>query len=331
MSGPITMYFYKIKDRNILLLGDRHEYMTPCKGKPYIPIHRFLKALFTETSVESDMFLEVASPDSAENHYGREVYENWKKKIQSSHIKTTNYLRDTANIFLKYGCFQKSKDLCKKQFPNTRFHYLDYRASDNAITYKLSKFEFYELPTIAMISKAVLDSIDSNPKIQKQINNMEKNDASKLKSYIKDYVANVKNSYPDYDKINILFQKVSSPSDIDKKILDNIQRFFKKIVSGMCLIEMDAYTIGRLFRRYRDDSCSKNIIMYAGASHIENYRNFFENYLGATSTCKILTDKEVLNINSQCVNIPKRVLRNFIDLEGLNRILSLFKTVSKST
>ena len=129
----------------------------------------------------------------------------------------------------------------------------------------------------------------------------------------------MKNKWRPYTNLMVHFLKANLIHD-RKELLDQINSIFEDIVIDIGCIEFDAYTIGRLFRKYRDNSCSKNIILYAGNHHIENFRNFFENYLGAEAAPKMHNDDR-----HQCVNISKKILCNFIDLEGLNRVLSSFK------
>lgn len=83
-------------------------------------------------------------------------------------------------------------------------------------------------------------------------------------------------------------------------VLNNIMNI-KLFVTMFGNIFMDIYTLGRMFRKFKDGTEPENIVIYAGDKHIRNYSQFIEAKLGVISIFKQPKTKE----ESKCIIVSK--------------------------
>nr|QBK88937.1 MAG: hypothetical protein LCMiAC02_00300 [Mimivirus LCMiAC02] len=119
--------------------------------------------------------------------------------------------------------------------------------------------------------------------------------------------------YCEYKRAVHHIDKLSKSQDIFKKYIDatSENEFYDKIVDyGMMdvkhflalygLIYMDLYIMGRIFREFRDGTYPKNIMVFAGDAHIDNYVKFIKNMEGTT----VLHSKSGRFELNKCADIP---------------------------
>ena len=67
----------------------------------------------------------------------------------------------------------------------------------------------------------------------------------------------------------------------------------------------EIYTLGRMFRKFSDNTYPKNIIVYMGDLHIKNYIEFIKNNLEPEIIFEKSEEYLENNYPNKCINIPK--------------------------
>lgn len=307
LSGPVSLYYLKKNDQKIFLFGDEHfslDYACTDK-KEKIDFIKFLNTIFLTSDKKIDFLVEASY-----NYI--EMKDSKKKKINLPHH---SYLTKVIDYYVKKGCFLSDKINCSKEFPNVRFHSVDYRFSYlcNSVR-KIGEIEIYLIVLNFYIQMSVKESfiikdldkiipkikyistyekleeqinISFNcKKIKKQLDNCDPSIREKILKYKKNEMMNNKKKYQNFYDYN-MEQLHKFYSQINKSFSYSILSMYVSnlvsiIISVNCIV-MDIYCLSRLFRKYKNnngDTMMKNVIIYAGAQHIENYLLFLREYMG---------------------------------------------------
>ena len=334
LSGPVSLYYLKKDDQKIFLFGDEHYSLNfNCKDESKsIDFIKFLNTIFLTSNKKIDFLVEASY-----NYI--EMKESNKKKIK---LPQHSYLTKVIDFYVKKGCFLSNKTNCSKDFPHVRFHSVDFRFSNLCKPVK----EIYEIELYLMVLSVYLDMsmkdtiilksleklmkqiklIDNYTKLEKQINkgfectkikkqfdSCDSHVKSKILKYKKDaMIENSKRYKNEYDYNMNELQKIYSKKDksFSYSILSiYVKTLFSIIISTNCIV-MDIYCISRLFKNYKDNdehTMMKNIIIYAGAMHIENYVKFLTQYMGFKMELETqATEKRCLNISK----LPHLLFKN---------------------
>lgn len=261
IEGPMSLTEYKRIDEktgekiHIYVFGDEHIYNSKCSNSTKIV--DFLKNLFNTSDKLIDFYLET---------------QYIIKKIYTGYTDIDSDYLTNLRIFFN-ECF--NTDICP--YNNVRFHYSDIRLSINETKFydifisiynmmkqkiQLTK-EFIDTDIVKIIKESHVVS-----KIYKQIDNVNNNDKKIINDHFKPLV--------DSSLLMINIYKnnvdVNEPNDF----LNN--KIFIEFCFYFFLYLMDYYLISRLMRSYTkngridNDSKSKNVIIYVGDSHAQNYQ-----------------------------------------------------------
>ena len=307
LSGPVSLYYLKKNDQKIFLFGDEHFSLDFSCGNKYknIDFIKFLNSIFLTSDKKIDFLVEASY-----NYI--EMKDSKKKKIK---LHQHSYLTKVIDYYVKKGCFLSDKTNCSKEYPHVRFHSVDFRFSYlcNPVR-KISEIEMYLIVLSIYLDMSMKESFILKKlekvmdkikyintykklekqinkgleciKIKKQINSCEPSIKAKILKYKKDAMNENSNRYKnDYDYNmrelhKIYLQKEKSFSYSILSIY--VKTLFSIIISVNCIV-MDFYCLARLFRNYKDNNdhtMMKNVIIYAGAMHIENYLLFLTKYMG---------------------------------------------------
>ena len=328
LSGPVSLSYLTSKkyNKNILLLGDMHfSRKGSCRGKSK-DIIKFLDEIFTSDDKKIDFFLE--------NQYHHLNPEIPFGKVLEDDSLPDDFLNSIREYYLNKGCFQIEKKYCKKEYPNTRFHNADYRETSEKqckemaeITTQLIYKVFYEKFTILNINskikklkndekfmkvfdkvntyskmKKVMEKILKCKKIKKQLDNCPKNIRSKILDFNEKLYSgtiettqgsvSVEKTYDlSFSQLESVLKgknKYSRSGTI--KLLNSVGVL---IMDYLALKVMDIYTVARIMKK--DEY--KNIVIYAGHTHIQNYEDFFKKRLTFTES---FTGR---NISKRCIDV----------------------------
>jgi len=334
LSGPTSVSIISNKNykKKILLIGDEHfSYLNLCKDN-YVDIIKFLDNIFVNTEKKLDFFLEISYEHiELDSKFPKNFYETMKK----SEKYAEGYLNKVRVYYQKYKCFYRDKKECKNKFPNVRFHNMDFRFSlkcndayqiiwmieflryfhfllndENMTSLKIE----HELDLLKnkKLFLNVLKEFKSFENLEKKINKVMKckkmNDQirkcdkliqSKINKYYKEFMNQKKKEY-NYifqnhaKKLQTYINNYNSWSSITN-ISSTVYILMEIIIDITCII-MDIYSIARIMKKLDNDNYENNII-YAGDSHIDNYKNFFGNYLNFKTN---FTGKP---ISKRCIDI----------------------------
>lgn len=128
------------------------------------------------------------------------------------------------------------------------------------------------------------------------------------------------------DRANPLNKIDKQINATDKPIQDALAKFFDERVNAVnevyksnphlaiiyrLVLEMDMYTLGRIFKKNKYGEYTKKIIVYAGGLHIENYQLFLAKFLEGTTTLEKHDRKESATPEFRCVTLSDNVLNVF--------------------
>ena len=297
LSGPISYSYYKLGDKNIHLFGDLHfslDFQCSVKSIDFI---KFLLNKF-DCNKEVDLFVEVPYSQIEKNNKGT-IYKYFQNYITKETTKT--YLEKLFKYFEMSGCFKRSKQECEHHYNNIRFHAADFRFAekcDPALTlFTLLNFMFilssyvqqgfqekirsskHELFIVKVntLSKllAIFDKVLHCKKMNDQLRKISKTDREKIEKYVKKKKAFFKESEKSYNtNMKNIIDYFNKKDDINSIfwIAQSLDIVSTMILNVNCLV-MDTYLLGRMMK---DDY--KNIIVYAGEYHINEYRYFLSKF-----------------------------------------------------
>ena len=281
ISGPVNLYHvYDTKyGKDIYLFGEVHGRGDNCGNVHNNSIVNYLKQLIKNTNVFLDIFFEF--------------YMLEKDSSYDASINEDSFIRDL---------FQNFKDCIEQQNCNlTRIHYFDIRTNarnepTNLITLVYQKLnqkeEMLSEHMVAMLRyfddpnkllKYILDLWSKSKIYKKELNKTQnKNIASFLKKHIKDEI------FLDFEttrksSITIIETNKSIASFLTNKsnssYRDAVSIIFNKLIRINSLF-IDTYLLCRLYKKFENSNNQpdepKNVIIYAGAAHIQTYMEFFK-------------------------------------------------------
>jgi hypothetical protein len=291
INGPMFLNYYANYGREIILLGDVHDYATSCRDKKSVSITNFIKDVCGKSFEVVDVFIE------------KDFYDE-KKEYQ----QPQNYLQDLQDSLV--DCFDKNINC---PITNARIHHIDIRHLISPIeknmmvifnefeefildqnylkdmsrmkkniikSYKNILFEHTLLPSLSIIKEKI--------KFNRIEYVYDKNIKNILEAYLIEYMNSVSEILIPRDIENILF--ISKKFAEENYILTNedekfIRDIYKKYLLYFATM-MDVYTMIRLFKNFTKNnlasysgcigSCPQRIIIYAGADHIHKYSEILE-------------------------------------------------------
>jgi len=301
LSGPVSLYYLKKNDKQIFLFGDEHsELEYGCTQKKSINLIEFLDLIFLNSDKKIDFLVE-----------SRYYYIEPKAKIEE---ELDLYITNLIHYYIKKGCFLRDKKKCSENYPNTRFHSVDYRFShlcksakyidDNLreLLYLVNdshssdkkflifrKFEkimkkMKNMDTYEKLEKLINKSFNCK-KLKKQVNNCEISVKNKILKYKRDVMIEnnklYKNNYNySFNKLNEMYLQKNTLFSYSITTM-YLSILFNIIIDAQIII-MDIYCLARLFKKFKNNdeqNMMNNVIIYAGALHIENYFLFLTKYM----------------------------------------------------
>lgn len=304
ISGINSLVFYKLKEKRILLLGERHSDEGKCKrtAKNIIDVSSYLSELTKKIPEEKclDIFLEGS-------------YKIFKKNIAvSGLVRTRNFFNH-------------------KEFKNLRIHHTDVRSLD------ISQFpldvlfeEMREMDT-SILSQFLLNltevilygAIDYLLGISKRENrkyfikvfsifNLKKELFDFIESWEREYFGIVDKELKKLDKSLITRKKlVTNLSATYRHLVETNQKHSNIVILfGMLFaVPIDLYNLTRIFIKFDDKPrriCNNNltvnnVIIYTGSTHTKIYKNF----LNTTFNLEPEISKMNIKDDNLCLNIPK--------------------------
>jgi hypothetical protein len=290
LEGPVSMHEFTGHNKVILLIGDLHELETTCPkgtgaGAGVIQIEKYIDEIIRNNpNLEFDIFFEEGFP-------------------QTRSVRVDIYLTRVIRHFQL--CLQSKKQSCK--YSNARFHYVDVRklgmSPQDIIGFEImiefihtitdvvnehkTDSEIYKAikPHLAQWSTLLLNNFEylflwNEENIEKKLKaaKIEKQLAS-ISVEDKKIIDVIKNVIP----FTRLDEKDVMQTIRDMEILNNEDTFSRDILFVQLFGViweafdnfsklMDWYVMGRVFKSY-----PRNIIIYAGEAHIENYHKVLEN------------------------------------------------------
>jgi len=193
ISGPVTMSLYGGADRKYLIVSDKHTSFQrgACRQGTGLLFPEYLDKLFRDNpDSQWDFYLEQGSYDienedevisflsemdtvltDTERKKLLTLYRKYKETSTTSKRQYSNErdkdgflditLLNLCMIYFKgKGCFLKDKKICKKPYPNARFHYIDIRQSRFGTSCKmpnLKKYSTFRYPSGEFLSGLISD------------------------------------------------------------------------------------------------------------------------------------------------------------------------------
>lgn len=321
VSGPVSVYIFKINNKNVFLFGDIHTNQL-VQSKKSVPITSFIDELPNTT----DLFLE--SP------YKTKQSKNELPDYESSSVMTT-----------LYNHYKKKMYLHKRKNDKSRVHFTDIRqgtdleffmdTADSLIEslikneeqIKIDKLKnlFSIFPTMSKIVQYInlvvlsndiknksetllpdfdnLDMVTNLPntnhkvhRIRKQILKLDKSLQYLLIKYHKDKCKNISNQA-------VIYNRIIKNAIKHNYVLNQRDALDLLVIMMSWNNHMkDMYTLARML--YYIFNGNDNIISYDGNQHTLNYVEFFERYMNKDT--KLIYYQSLLDIkNKKYLKIPK--------------------------
>ena len=256
--GPINYTEYTIGDVSIGIFGEIHSFkVKDCSSKipqqKSILFHNFLDmVLRSNQSRLYDFYFEERFIDKKISKERFGVYD----RGMFGYIEG---LLESCLLFDKRSC----------DYPNLRAHYVDIRDVTGLENFAKLYTETTTTPIVRheLILKCIADVqriLTENKLVAKEIR----------KSYHGDKIHEF--ALTEFEKIK---------HDLQDRIKRNENIYLGRVAMLYVLI-MDVYALARMFR-YFDGQPVKNIVVYVGDAHADNYRKFINEYLLQTPTIKI--------------------------------------------
>lgn len=335
ISGPISLYIYQIHNTKYYLFGDEHGDKVPgsCTHKSYIDINILLHNWLTYNNahaIKTDFYLEAYF--IRKHHIMRNIKDpGWintirntltfcftSDKLKCQYTPNVNvYRADVRGLedekilhidpFLLKGHLSINDDtvydspftdellIILDMFINNYKSILDGMLLDHGFDEFISKFRtiyghlapYLTLHYGNIFDKMINLSVIKNGRRMYLIAAEMMKLPHDVKTCILDFI---------YERANDIITRIKL-SYMDHDIIKVIDEFVL-----MSNLSMDAYVLSRLLRQ-KD---RKEIIIYAGDYHIDDYNLFFRNYLDIEPILAIPHD------NDRCLIIPD--LNNYIDI-----------------
>ena len=294
ISGPMNFYhlYNKEHQKIIYMFGEQHGRGGGCEVDRY-DITQYLYELFETTNVFIDFFIEVPIISNKKHYY------NKNKLLPNSYIN---------DLFLEFSECIEPDNRQQNKCSLSRVHYIDIRKINyKEYTNATNIFGFFERNIQTYL---IVDDFNTLPDIIKEmLLFFQKNSTDNVINYIlseytkssyltkeikKSYMKNeigifIYNKLKTYIKFNLpeikqLIDKLKIKKNIEYKyILQQLNGEFIHINHYL----IDWYTLARIYKKVKNlkfvfqPSEPRNIIIYAGNNHIQNYLEFFQsqNYI----------------------------------------------------
>lgn len=290
ISGPMSFYhLYSPKYQKIIyMFGEYHGRDNSCELDRY-DITQYLSELFETTNVFIDFFIEVPIISNKKHYYNKDTL-----LIRDSYIN---------DLFLEFIDCIEPENRQQNKCSLSRVHYIDIRninykenpsfntnifgffiyntqSFDELPDVIIEMLEFFQTNSTNNVVDYILSQYTKNTFLTKEIKKSYMNNEisiffyRKIKKYIKDNLPQIKQA------INYLSQiQIKSNLKSALSILDYLKQEFTHINHYL----IDWYTLSRIYKKVNnkdnqqyEPSEPKNIIIYAGNNHIQNYLEFFQ-------------------------------------------------------
>jgi hypothetical protein len=296
IAGPISYREYRHPDFKLALFGERHDMYGQCsKPSSAVTFSSFLGAVLKE------------HPDRTYDVYIESPY-------KSARFPTPKYSTGSPplnQVEIEFdGCLRLVKDC---SYPNLRMHYMDYRYVYTSQT-EMERYFRGEIKTWAGLNNPfksyfmpemygnIVDSMVSfimtDSKLQKEIR------LSSVSDYINAYIIStsrfLKQDYSEFFNINVKPQ-------LEVPIKNNM-KLARQIFTAFLLeaLIMDVYMLARVFRK---SISTRNIIIYVGDAHANQYARFITKFMGVKQYISYIQDgNEVSCVNMRQGMFPPEVL-----------------------
>ena len=275
---------YRFGDRNISIFGEAHN---------FIGLDECVRVSSLATTIMFQNFLNMIiryNPDKFYDFYFEQYY--LPKALSERRVRLGAGM--TSFIDVLFGrCLEYVKEGC--EYPNLRAHYVDIRK-------ELEDFEFI---------RDLLVSDKTTCPYPTAINILEKIEDYLLTSRLL-IKKELKKSYYGLEIFNFIVEKFNSLKKYIENTYTDVNSEYLLTVANLI---MDAYTLGRMFRRFKEGgnkpSEITNIIVYAGDGHSGIYREFIEEILIKKLGVGIVKVAEEHNTEGNCcIDICEETRRN---------------------
>ncbi len=300
ISGPFDGSEHKSQkyDKHIYMFGDHHNKLGDCKDYKSKNIADFIADVLSEQSGPVggsydpndivDVFIEVGFKPKGQ------AFEKQLLDWTPTGRMEDTYMRDIVKKFS--NCLQPTKAFC--QYKNARFHYSDIRnkfkflrigaevtweGTDNWNFNHGMVTEPKQVAFMENLKRTVHNNntfqdflyykkrqrdLHQDAKITKQLSNIG---PSYLKKKIREYYnGKVSTLFDEADKYLISYKKTRHDADLLDFIL---------VVVEIGVLIQDYYMVARMFRSFnspgREGPPIRKVLIYAGAAHTKNIREFF--------------------------------------------------------
>ncbi len=299
VEGPISLteLYSDQYDKIVYIFGEKH--MLHNCDVSYVSIDQFLKDWVSNSRNMIDIFLEYEFVSKEEPK---------REQLEPEHATTR-----IAKIFER--CLEVDKSNC--EYSNLRIHYADIRRGF-FMSLALMLISFIETMMVTynnnfypgLVKRLKLDhfiiinsfrgkfpiKIENEvlfSKIMKQIKNVENESIrSDLTNFLKLTIAEMNSSWLKYKNSEVQNLQYGNNFATLAYITDKITDLIINI--------MDIYVLARIFRKFSDGTEPKNIIIYAGQLHANNYKKFLLDHSFKISN---IHDREGLGVS--CIDISK--------------------------
>ena len=291
LGGPVSFTYITIpnEDKKILLLGDQHTYYKFKELPHVIEINPFLDFIIRSSKGCVDLFIESPAykwnknSDSIRkrNLFGKTNYDKWPLRIYRCPIE--------AVMGFSESCQKHSEIKC--EYDNLRMHNFDFRfrfINNKLISAPKSSRLFADI-----FIKKYGKKLKRKDLVDNLLGFKKSNDFLKIINYFR-----IDESFI-YDNIEIIKKTYNKlPNRFKNTFYDNFVKVMdiRDIYKILSTCQTDFYTLCRMFINFDRMSLSKNlrnaskcnlfgsnnyqtpknIIIYAGDSHIYNYIKFIE-------------------------------------------------------
>ena len=290
--------------KRILVLGDHHTEKADCKVPGMKNVSQFLKHIVEQDkSQKYDIFFEFG------------YYTHGMEQPTSNPAYNQGYLFGLVKDEWK-NCIKLDKTMCEYQ--NVRVHYTDMRQFVKPV-WDIAQIMVHQFGKLTEGSTTWVDFLTNLSTMKFALMDLKKLTGNKL---TRGWIMNTYKIGKQMTKcpysgvvqlLNAFIEReiVSNLVDIDE-LINFIDRFeetdqmkhrlrrYSDTIFDLTTAIMDAYTLSRLFSQFQnDDQEPHNIIIYAGDSHSENYRKFFDK----AEFTRIGLSKSVSDSDVKCVNM----------------------------